>query len=399
MSTAFRYRASTMTGSLVEGVVQAASTREAIDELRRQTLIPVSLEPTATGRTTERIRREPRAEALATSLRTLATLLAAGTTLDRALGFAGGQAGHADVSGGFERVRQHVRDGSSLSAALGAEEFLGAFGIAVVRAGEESGALDDALARLADHHERVRDLQAQLRSALLYPALMAIVAGVGIVVLMTFVVPRFSDLLADIGGTLPWTTRVLVAISGMVTQWWWIWLPLMGMVAFATRQWLLAPEHRARWHAARLRWPVFGDLESKLSAARYTRALGVLVRSGVGVLPSMRLAGQVVTNTALGARLQLAVEEVSRGERIGVSLSGALPPLAVQLLAAGEESGKLDELSVRAADHLDSEVQRRLKTLIALVEPVLIVVFGGVVGFIALALLQAVYSINAGTLS
>jgi type II secretory pathway component PulF len=379
--------------------VQAGSTREAIDALRRQTLIPVSLEPTGSAAPQGRTRREPRADALATSLRTLATLLAAGTTLDRALGFAGEHAGHQDVAGGFERVRQRVRDGSSLSAALGAEELLGVFGIAVVRAGEESGGLDDALGRLAEHYERVRDLQAQLRSTLLYPALMAIVAGVGIVVLLTFVVPRFSALLADVGGTLPWTTRALVSMSGVVTHWWWLWLPLIALLFVGTRQWLLAPEHRVQWHASRLRWPVLGDLELKLAAARYTRALGVLVKSGVGVLPAMRLAGQVVTNAALGTRLASAVEEVSKGERIGASLVGSLPPLAVQLISAGEESGKLDELSLRAADALDSDVQRRLKSLIALVEPVLIVLFGGVVGFIALALLQAVYAINAGTLS
>ena len=399
MTTTFRYRASTPAGNVVEGVVQAASTREAIDALRRQTLVPVSLEPADASVSRHRARREPRADALATSLRTLATLLTSGTTLDRALGFAGEHAGHPEVAGGFERVRQRVRDGSSLSGALGAEELLGGFGIAVVRAGEESGGLDDALDRLAEHFERVRDLQSQLRGALLYPALMAIVAGVGIVVLLTFVVPRFSALLADVGGTLPWTTRTLVSMSGLVTHWWWLWLPVITVFVVATRQWLKAPEHRVQWHASRLRWPVIGDLESKLSAARYTRALGVLLKSGVGVLPAMRLAAQVVTNAAVRARLEAAVEEVSQGERVGASLGASLPPLTVQLLSAGEESGKLDELSLRAAESLDSDVHRRLKSLIALVEPVLIVLFGGVVGFIALALLQAVYSINAGTLS
>ena len=399
MNTAFRYRASTPSGDVVEGVVQAATPREAIDALRRQTLVPVSLEPAEGAVVRSRTRREPPVDALATSLRTLATLLTTGTTLDRALGFAGEHAGHPQVTDGFARVRQRIRDGSSLSAALGAEELMGGFGIAVVRAGEESGGLDDALDRLAQHYERVRDLQAQLRGALLYPALMATVAGVGIVVLLTFVVPRFSALLADVGGTLPWTTRTLVSMSGVVTHWWWLWLPMIAIVAVATRQWLQAPEHRVQWHASRLRWPVVGDLESKLSAARYTRALGVLLKSGVGVLSAMRLAGQVVTNAALSARLEAALEAVTKGERIGASLAESLPPLTVQLIAAGEESGKLDELSLRAADTLDADVHRRLKSLIALVEPVLIVLFGGVVGFIALALLQAVYSINAGTLS
>ena len=130
MTTTFKYRAATPSGTVVEGVVQADNRRDAIDALRRQTLVPVSLEPAVAGHTQGRSRREPRADALATSLRTLATLLAAGTPLDRALGFAGEHAGHADVAGGFERVRQRVRDGSSLSTALGAEDILEAFGIA-----------------------------------------------------------------------------------------------------------------------------------------------------------------------------------------------------------------------------------------------------------------------------
>lgn len=396
MSSTFRYRASTSEGSVVEGVIQGDSRRDAIDALRRQALVPVTVELTEAraGR-----QRGPRTAALATSLRTLATLLAAGTPLDRALGFAGEQAGHRELAGSFERARQRVRDGSPLSAALAAEEVVGDFGVAVVRAGEESGSLDDALARLAEHHERVRELQAQVRGALLYPAVMGVVAGVGVVVLLTFVVPRFSALLADAGGTLPWTTRALVAGSAAVTGWWWVWLPLLVLLVVAVRQWLAVPAQRVRWHAARLRWPVVGELELELAAARYTRVLGVLVHSGVGILPAMRLAREVVGNLALATRLTRAVEAVGRGDRVGTALKGILPPLAVQLIAAGEESGQLDALSLRAADTLDAGVQRRLKSLVALVEPALIVLFGGVVGFIALALLQAVYAINAGTLT
>lgn len=187
--------------------------------------------------------------------------------------------------------------------------------------------------------------------------------------------------------------------SAAVTGWWWVWLPLLVLLVVAVRQWLAVPAQRVRWHAARLRWPVVGELELELAAARYTRVLGVLVHSGVGILPAMRLAREVVGNLALATRLTRAVEAVGRGDRVGTALKGILPPLAVQLIAAGEESGQLDALSLRAADTLDAGVQRRLKSLVALVEPALIVLFGGVVGFIALALLQAVYAINAGTLT
>ncbi len=398
MSESFRYRASTATGDVVEGVINAASTRDALDELRRKSLVPVSLEGASSRTTTMPSARQSRVDALATALRSLATLLSAGTTLDRALGFAASSAGHSEVASGFERARQRVRDGEPLASALQHEGAVNTFGAAVVRAGEESGTLDVALSRVAEHAERVRELRAQLRSALLYPALMAIVAGAGVLVLLLFVVPRFTALLADIGGTLPWSTRALVAMSGVVTGWWWVWVPALLLMTFGVRQWLSVPANRARWHATRLTVPVVGELERDVTAARYTRALGVLLQSGVGILPAMRLARGVVMNDAFGARCDDAVREVSEGATVGAALAGALPPLAWQLVSAGEESGRLDELALRAADALDAGVERRLKGAIGLVEPVLIVLFGGVVGFVALALLQAVYSINAGTL-
>lgn len=398
MSGSFRYTASTTTGEVIEGVVRAGSAHEAINELRRQTLVPVSLEPAADRARASWTRRQSANDAIALSLRSLATLLSAGVTLDRALAFAAENVAHAGVGAQLAGVRRRVRDGAPLAAALGAEAMVGAFGAALVRAGEESGTLDGALARLADHVERVRDLRAQLRSALLYPALMGIVAGVGVLVLLLFVVPRFTALLADVGGTLPWSTRTLVTLSAAVTRWWWLWVPAVALGAVASRQWLAVPANRLRWHAWRLSWPVAGDLERRIAAARYTRALGVLLQSGVGITSAMRLARDVVTNEALVHQLDVAASDVSHGKGIGASLASALPPLASQLIAAGEESGRLPELSLHAAETLDTDAQRQLKSLVAMVEPVLILLFGAVVGFIALALLQAVYSINAGTL-
>ncbi|MFN8574636.1 MAG: type II secretion system F family protein [Gemmatimonadaceae bacterium] len=397
MTESFRYRASTATGDLVEGVIQAGSSRDALDELRRKSLVPVSLEGASTQRAATSVARQSRADATATTLRSLATLLSAGTTLDRALGFATSSAGHQELAAGLERTRQRVRDGETLASSLQHEGIVNTFGAAVVRAGEESGTLDAALARIADHAERVRELRGQVRSALLYPALMAVVAGAGVLVLLLFVVPRFTVLLADIGGTLPWSTRALVSLSQLVTNWWWVWLPGMALMFVGARQWLSTPANRVRWHAFRLRAPVTGELERDIAAARYTRALGVLLQSGMGILPAMRLARAVVTNESFGARCEAAVAEVSQGASLASALADVLPPLAWQLIAAGEESGRVDELALRSAEALDSGVQRRLKAAIGLVEPVLIVLFGGVVGFIALALLQAVYSINAGT--
>jgi len=378
-------------------VLHAGSPRDALDELRRQTLVPVSVEPVL-GRVTGSgsMPRISRRDALATTMRTVATLLSAGMALDRALDFAASNAGEPHVAAAWRAVLTDVQSGVSFAESMRKQELFGTFAAAIVRAGEESGQLDSALARLADHFERTNELASQLRGALLYPALMGVVSGIGVVVLLAFVVPRFVAMLSDVGGKLPLSTRLLVGASAVVTRGWWIWGPLVLLAIFGTRQWLMNPTNRRRWHAARLRIPVAGGVEAMVQTARFARALGVLLRSGTPILTALRLARDVVRNDALAVGIDEAVAAVGRGDRVAASLAGHLPPLAVQLLAAGEESGSLDAMCERVADVYDSDVQRSLRTLVRLVEPALIVTFGLVVGFIALAMLQAMYSINAG---
>jgi type II secretory pathway component PulF len=400
----YRYRAATASGEVVEGVVQAATPGAAIDALRRQTLVPVSVEPAgaAAGAARSRWQWIPASrhdDALAAATRTLATMLAAGSPLDRALDFAARHATTEPLRLALDGVLADVRRGESLAASLGARpQAFGTLAPALVRAGETSGTLDDALAQLADHVERTRDLRAQLRAALWYPALMGIVAGVGVTILLAFVVPRFAEMLDGTGGTLPASTRMLVALSGAVTQGWWIALLLAAAAAAGGRAWLQDAGNRARWHALRLQLPVAGRVERTIATARFSRALGTLLRSGAGVVTALRIARESVTNLAMSAGIERAIGLVERGEPVASSLASVLPPLAAQLLAVGEETGALDTMALRIADTSDAEAQRSLRSLVSLVEPLLIVCFGGVVGFVALAMLQAVYSINVTTL-
>lgn len=400
MTTAFRYRAATAGGDLVEGTLSAESERAALDEIRRRTLVPVSVEASAakwSKRTWQR--GADRADAVATAVRTLAALLGGGATIDRALEFAARQTGHPDVSHALDALRRDVQGGSPFAAALTAQTgVFGSLAPAMVRAGEESGSLDTALARLADHLERAYDLRSQLRNALMYPALLAVVAGVGVIVLLTFVVPRFVSMLAETGGQLPLSTRILVGVSHVLTSFWWLWTGVVVVGSSALLTWSRAPANRATWHGARLDWPIVGELERRIWAARFARGLAVLLQSGSRLLPSLRIARAGVENMALGSAIDAAIASVERGEGVARSFNGVFPPLATQLLAVGEESGTLDVMAARVADTYDGEVQRSLRSLVSLVEPVMIVLFGGLVGFVALAMLQAVYAINAGVL-
>lgn len=397
MNEAFRYRAATSAGEVVEGTVHAGSAREAADELRRQTLVPVSIEGTTRQAAVRPWRsRAGRRESVATAYRTIATLVGAGVSLERALEFAEGHARHPDTARAFRVIRTEVQGGTMLSDAVRKQPALGSFAGAVCRAGEESGTLDQALVRLADWYEREEELRSQVRAALTYPALMGIVAGIGVVILLTFVVPRFVTILGDIGGELPLSTRLLVGTSNILVGWWWLWMPLIVAIIAGARWWFAQPGNRKRWHATRLGIPGVGALEWNATTAEFTSALGVLLNGGTPMLAAIRVAREGVANESIAGALDDSVDRIARGERVAESLAGALPPLAVELLAAGEEGGRLPEMCSRVATVHEEAATRSLRTLVRLIEPTLILVFGAVVGFIALAMLQAVYSVNTG---
>lgn len=398
MSTTYRYRAATAGGELVAGVVAAPSARDAADALRQQRLVPVSVEPVAVTTPAAGRARTSRPAGVEAAVRTLAMLLSAGVPVDRALAFVERQASHPDVAAAFAGIRAEVQRGGRLSDAARPQPLLGPFAAAMIRAGEESGTLDESLARLASWLEQLGRLRSEFRAALLYPALMGIVAGLGVIVLLTVVVPRFVSILGDVGGTLPLSTRILVGASGVVTEWWFLWVPLLAAAVLGIRWWLGGEGNRLRWHGTRLRIPVTGHLEQAVATSRFAGALGVLLRGGTPVLAALRVARDGVTNLAIAGELEAAAERVARGDRVAESHAGALPPLAVELLAAGEESGRLAEMCDRVAAVYEEQVGGSLRTLVRMVEPALILAFGVVVGFIALAMLQAVYSVNAGIL-
>lgn len=396
----YRYRASTVDGHVVEGTLQAPSERSALEDLRRQHLYPVDLTQVGEGKGSSlRSRSSAKTPALAVFTRTVATMVGAGATLDRAVAFAMGQARHPEVASAARDMHAQLQGGLALSAAMARQpRVFSPLYVAMVAAGEESGALSEALHRLAAHADEVVELRAQIRAALLYPALMGIVAGAGVTVLLLFVVPRFAAIVEGTGGALPLSTRLLVGASAVLVNGWWLILLAAAGIFLYTRSWLSRPENLRRWHAWRLERPLLGELELKVATAAFARALGMLLQSGRPALPSLRAAIPSVANLQLRAALEEAADAVSHGKRVHVALAVTLPEMAAELLAVGEESGRLDEMCVRVAEAYDAEVRRTVRSLVAIIEPTLILVFGAVVGFVALAMLQAIYGINVSAL-
>lgn len=393
----FGYRAANASGTVEEGEIDATSEQNAVDTLRRRSLWVTELWPKNQAKKFKGARGTP-AGTLSRDTRTLATLLASSVPLEQALNYVALHSPAAELRGAFAAVRARVQNGVALSDALRAERVFPPLFAALAATGEATGTLDAALARLADHGDRADALRDRLRAALLYPALLGAAAILGVSVIMLVVVPRFSVLLQQAGGKLPISTQLLMAVSHTVTRGWPVMLVLAIALTLGWRRWIARPTGRRQFHAARLRWPVVGDYERAMAAARYTRTLGLALPNGVDLLASMRLARGTVENFAIAHQLEAAEAAVRNGASLSASVTNALPPLAVQLLAAGEASGALAALSSRAADALEAETQRELSKAVTLIEPILILGFGGLIGFVALGLLQAIYGINASTL-
>jgi len=413
-SPRWRYEAADANGASVVGEIDAPSEREAIDALRRRALWVTTLtlaltqrasqppeqtvETSASPRSWLAWRSRTSARDLAIVTRAVSTLISAGVPLDRALTYAANQAPDEASQRSFATIRDAVRNGQSLSSAVASQSLFPAYFAPTLSAGEASGTLDASLSLLADHLERSDAVRTRLQSALIYPAILGIASIIGVTVILLVVVPRFAALIQEGGGTLPLSTRALIAVSAVVTHGWWALLLAAALAVFGWRRAMADPAMRRRWDATLLGIPVIGALERTRGGAAYTGTLSVALRSGVGLLTAMSLARAVVTNGQLNAELAAAESRVRDGGTLARALEGALPPLAVRLLDAGEVGGDLPMLASRAATAADSDVQRAVSRAVTLVEPLLILGFGGLVGFVALALLQAIYGINARSL-
>lgn len=395
MALRFRYRAATADGQLVDGVMDAPSRQRLLEDLRRRSLYPIAVDEMTPAARSRRSLRSSRRAAVSLWARNFATLVGATVPVDRALATTADQATHDGLAAALLDVRREVLEGAGLAEAMERHRsFFPPVATAMVAAGEASGALDTVLDELATYLEETAELRAQVRAALMYPALMSAVASVGVIVLLLFVVPRFSAILEDVGGTLPLSTRVLIWLSSAVTGAWWLWLLVVAGLIFLFNHIRGRPDLRRRWHARRLGWPLVGELERSLLTSRFARTLGMLLTSGIAPLPAMRIARAAITNDAVGEQMDRAIADVAEGSAIAAAVQHVLTPLATQMLAAGEESGRLEEMSRRIAAVHEAEVRRRLKTGISLIEPAMILVFGVLVGFVALAMLQAIYGIN-----
>ncbi|HTS22602.1 MAG TPA: type II secretion system inner membrane protein GspF [Casimicrobiaceae bacterium] len=394
---AFRYEAVDAAGRPRRGLLDATSARAARDALRGQGLFPTAVDTMSASpdARTGATRLAPGILALTT--RQLSTLVSSGMPLDQALAAVAEQADHPGAARVLTAVREQVAAGEPLSGAL--SRFPRTFsqlyrGLAAV--GAESGQLGGVLSRLADYLEARHALRQKFTAALIYPALVTLVALAVIATLLLYVVPQIVAVYQQSRQTLPWLTRALIASSDFVRATGWYWLAALGALAIAFALTLRRERWREKWQELLLATPVVGAILRGLDTARFASTLAILIGSGAPLLRALDTAGNVVW----ARPIRRAAEAASVRVREGVSLARALasqrvfPALLVHLVANGEASGQLPAMLDRAAREQDADVERRLAWLAALVQPVLIVFMGGIVLVLVLAVMLPIVSMN-----
>ncbi len=389
----FRYDALDAAGVTSRGEVQAETLADARAQLGRRGLLPLAVAPTRSF--AARRRRIP-VDDVASGFRILADLIDSGFTVGRALAAFDGLA-PAGWRPAIPAMREAIREGAALSDALSrAQVVLPSLLIGMVRAGEAGDGLGAALRRAAAHGERTAETLAALRSALAYPAIVAVAGVASISLMLTVVLPRFALLLADLGQALPPSTRRLLAIADLARSA----LPvavLAVVVIVAALAWSGRVERAARLRSrGLLALPILGGLWRSILDARVTTALGALLGSGVPVRHAMRFAADAAGDAEIRARILGGAESVTRGEALSAALQGSdsVGLLSIRMIRAGEQSGRVAEMCDHAARLERGRSERIVRAGVRLLEPTLILLFATMVGFVAIALLQAVYAVR-----
>ncbi len=398
---AYEYKALDASGREQKGVLDGDSPRQVRQLLRDQGLLPVAVSEVADAPVLRSFEfsfsNRIGASDLALLTRQLATLVRAAIPLEEALLAVSQQSERQRVSNVVAGVRARVLEGRTLAEGLGAvPTVFPEIYRASVSAGEQSGHLAVVLERMADYTENRQVLQQKIRNAMIYPVLLTVIC-LGIVgLLLGYVVPEVVRVFEASDHELPILTRILIGSSDFLRAWWWLVLAAAIGAVWGFRHWIRAPDARRRYDAFKLRVPLIGRITRGNNAARFARTFAILTASAVPVLEALRIAGEVVTNTPMRQAVQDAAVRVREGAPIARSLGASklFPPMLIHLVASGETSGELEEMLERAATNQERELDGVVNTAVGILGPAMILLMGGFVFVIVIALLLPIFQLN-----
>lgn len=381
------------------GCLDAASRDQAIDLLQRQGLLALTIETDRDIRISLRPGgpRPAKLRDLAVFCRQFATMTAAGVPILTGLSVLAQQSRDRVLRGVLASVVEDIQVGQSLTEAFRRHApVLPVIFVDMIGAGETGGFIEEVFGRLADHFEREDHLNHKVKSALVYPAVVLTVAIGVMAFMLLFVLPNFVTLFSTLGAKqLPLPTVIMIKISELLRHWWYAWLLIVIALALLLTAALQSPEGRDYKDRASLRMPVFGDLVTKRSLGRLARTLATLLRSGVPVISALEVASRVSGNSVFAAAVDRAREEVRQGRSLAATLKeqGIFPPMFLEMLSVGEQTGAVDTLLYKLADFYDRDVERLMERLVTLIEPVMVVLLGVMVGLIIISIVLPMYDI------
>jgi type IV pilus assembly protein PilC len=399
----FEYRARDRAGAVREGHLEASSSAAVVRTLQEKGLVPLRVSEFRVTALNKEIKlpgfgKRVKPKAVAVLSRQLATMVNSGLSLVRALTVLERQTENPVLAGVVAEVRGRVEQGSSLSAALAEHpKIFGYLYVAMIQAGEVSGALDETLLRLAETLEGMVRLRSKVRSAMAYPVVVMSLVVVVVAAMMLFIVPIFDRIYDDLGGVLPFPTHVLMIISSILGKFWWAGALLTILAVVGFRRWIATDNGRHTWDRFKLRVPVFGPVVKKVAISRFARTMAVLSRTGVPVLQALDIVSETAGNTVISDALRDVRDSVKRGESLAVPLARheVFPPMVTQMMTVGEETGALDTMLSKVSEFYDQEVDDAVGALTSLIEPLLIVVMGVVVGGILICLYLPMFNIGS----
>jgi type IV pilus assembly protein PilC len=398
MPATFDYKVRDKTGALVTGQLVGDNEAIVMTRLRQMGLTPIRVKQASTGLKMEIHLRPGRIKLkqIAVFCRQFATMVNSGLPILRALSILTDQTESKELAKVLFAVRAGVENGSSLSAAMAEhpKAFNNLF-ISMVKAGETGGVLDDVLLSLADQIEREVELRRQIKSAMTYPIVVVALVTLILAAMLLFVVPQFETIYSSLGGTLPLPTRMLLSVSRAVRTYWYVVLLGAVVTSFLFRRYKKTEAGRARVDAVKIRIPIFGPLFHKVALARFASTLGMLLRSGVPILQALDNVNETVNNRVIGDAVDDVKTSVREGESIAKPLGRhkAFPPMVVQMMAVGEETGAVDTMLDKVAEFYNSEVTATVEAMTSLIEPLLIAVIGAAVGAAVIALYMPMFSV------
>ncbi len=398
----FAYKVRDRSGKQLSGEVAGSSAAAVSRSLREKGLIPLEItqQKKASGLQMEikipGFSDRVKVKDVAVFSRQFATMVNSGLSLIRALSVLEDQTENKTLAGVVAEVRGAVEQGTSLSAAMADHpKVFNDLYLSMIRAGEVGGVLDETLIRLADMMEASVALRSKVKSAMAYPTVVFGLVALIVTAMLMFVVPMFEGMYADLGGALPAPTQMLIAASAILTSYWYIVLGVMVGSVVALRRWIKTDAGRVAWDKFKLRIPIFGRLTHKAAISRFSRTFSVLSRTGVPILQAIDIVSATANNAVLAGALGDVKASVKAGESLTAPLERhpVFPPMVVQMMAVGEETGALDTMLAKVSDFYDSEVNAAVDALTSLIEPLLIIVMGVTVGGILVSLYLPMFNI------